>query len=305
MPGQRRRVIAEYRELLVVAVAAALGLTVQSPLRSLVHHQGIDILLVVLVFSTGLGIEGKSLRQLPTLWRQLTLAVLVGISLLPALSWLVAHFVAPGALRHGVETIGLAPCEIASIATTSMAGGEVALAGGVLVGSTIATVAAAGPILAAESSGASIAPGHIVVNLLLIVAAPLVVGVAVAALIRLPPRIDAVASNVSALSVAALVALVASEVRLTQAYLSVLVAVVLFVAATAVVGRILGLGNRPPVRKAILLTISMRDFAIAAALATTAFGPESAAPLGLYGVVVLVWGTGSSGFMRARAPSFT
>src|SRR5580698_3499505 len=181
MPGQRRRLIAEYRELLLVAVAAVLGLTVQSPLRTLVGHQGIDVLLVVLVFSTGLGIEGKSLRALPSLWRQLTLAVLVGITLLPALSWLVSHLVAPGALRDGVATIGLAPCEIASIATTSMAGGEVALAGGVLIGSTIATVAVGGPILAAESAGATIAPWHIVVNLLLSVAAPLVAGVVVAA----------------------------------------------------------------------------------------------------------------------------
>jgi predicted Na+-dependent transporter len=300
MPGQGRRVLTEYRELLVVAVAALLGLTVQSPLRSLVHHQGIDVLLVVLVFSTGLGIEAKSLRQLPTLWRQLTLAVVVGITLLPTLSWLLAHLVAPGALRNGVATIGLAPCEIASIATTSMAGGDAALAGGVLVASTIATVAVAGPVLAAESAGASIHPWHIVVNLLLIVAVPLAVAIVVAASIRLPPRIDAMASSVSTLSVAALVALVASEVRLSRHYLVVLVAVVLFVAATAVVGRILGLRTRPAVMKSIFLTTSMRDFAIAAALATAAFGATSAAPLGLYGVVVLVWGTGSAGFMRSR-----
>jgi hypothetical protein len=142
-------------------------------------------------------------------------------------------------------------------------------------------------------------------NLLSIVAAPLVAGIAVAALIRLPPRIEAVASNVSTLSVAALVALVASEVQLSRAYLPVLAAVVLFVGATALIGRLLGLRSRPPVSKAIFLTTSMRDFAIAAALATAAFGPRSAAPLGLYGVVVLVWGTGSAGFMRARAPAAT
>jgi hypothetical protein len=44
----------------------------------------------------------------------------------------------------------------------------------------------------------------------------------------------------------------------------------------------------------------MRDFAIAAGLATAAFGPEAAAPLGLYGIAVLVWGTGAAGFLRAR-----
>ena len=44
----------------------------------------------------------------------------------------------------------------------------------------------------------------------------------------------------------------------------------------------------------------MRDFAIAAGLATAAFGPDAAAPLGLYGIAVLVWGTGAAGFMRAE-----
>lgn len=34
----------------------------------------------------------------------------------------------------------------------------------------------------------------------------------------------------------------------------------------------------------------MRDFAIAADLAVAAFGPAAAAPLGLYGILVLVWG---------------
>jgi hypothetical protein len=44
----------------------------------------------------------------------------------------------------------------------------------------------------------------------------------------------------------------------------------------------------------------MRDFAIAAGLAASAFGPRAAAPLGLYGITVLIWGTYSAGFMRGR-----
>jgi hypothetical protein len=54
------------------------------------------------------------------------------------------------------------------------------------------------------------------------------------------------------------------------------------------------------VGRALLLTISMRDFAIAAGLATAAFGPRASAPLGLYGIMVLAWGTGCAGFLRAR-----
>ena len=49
----------------------------------------------------------------------------------------------------------------------------------------------------------------------------------------------------------------------------------------------------------LLLTTSMRDFAIAAGLAAAAFGTAAAAPLGLYGVLVLVWGTAAAGYLRA------
>jgi hypothetical protein len=44
----------------------------------------------------------------------------------------------------------------------------------------------------------------------------------------------------------------------------------------------------------------MRDFAIAAGIATTAFGPAAAAPLGLYGILVLVWGTAVAGALRKQ-----
>jgi predicted Na+-dependent transporter len=66
------------------------------------------------------------------------------------------------------------------------------------------------------------------------------------------------------------------------------------------VGRLLGAGTRRPSAIALLLTTSMRDFAIAAGLATAAFGPAASAPLGLYGIVVLVWGTAAAGVLRHR-----
>jgi predicted Na+-dependent transporter len=102
--------------------------------------------------------------------------------------------------------------------------------------------------------------------------------------------------------VAVLVALVAAEVHLTLSYVAVLGASLAFVAASAGVGLVVRRGSGPPAKKSLLLTMSMRDFAIAAGLAAAAFGPKAAAPLGVYGVVVLIWGTGSAGFMRARHP---
>ncbi len=302
MRGQRRQTLSEYRELVIVAVGAAIGLTVQSPLAWLVRHQGIDTLLVILVFSTAVTIDPQSLRRLPASWRQLSLALVVGISVLPALSWLAAHLVHHGALHDGVLTIGLAPCEIASIATTAMAAGDVALAGGVLIGSTMLSVALAGPILAVEVRGASVHPGHILVNLLIIVAAPLAAGIAVRSVVGLSAGAHVVAFTTSTLTVAALVALVASEVHFSTKYLPVLLAVVVFLLASAVVGRLVGRTGGASSENALLLTISMRDFAIAAGMASAAFGPKAAAPLGLYGIAVLVWGTGVAGLLRARRP---
>jgi BASS family bile acid:Na+ symporter len=300
MTWLRRAGLGQYREVALVAVAAVLGLTFQSTLIRVVHHQGIDLLLIVLVFSTAIGIEPRSLRRLPASWRALTLALIVGASVLPALSWLVSHVVAPGSLRDGVTTIGLAPCEIASIATTAIASGDVALAGGVLIGSTVVSVLVAGPILAFETPGASLHPWHIIFNLLVIVLAPLAVGVTIRSVTPLPERIEGAAAATSTLAVAALVALVAAEVHLSRKYLPVLAAVVVFLIASAIIGRIMGLGRGRPTMKALLLTTSMRDFAIAAALAAAAFGPAAAAPLGVYGVTVLIWGMGSAGYMRAH-----
>jgi len=298
-----RQLLSEYRELAIVAVAAAVGLTVQRPLVWVVHHQGIDIFLVILVFFTALTIEPRTLRDLPAAWRRLSVALLAGITVLPALSWSVAHLVSAGHLRDGVSAIGLAPCEIASIATTAMAGGDVALAGGLLLGSTVLTVVLAGPILAAEASGTALDPWHILVNLLCIVAVPLAVGVTVRGTLRPPPHLIEAASTISTLSVAALVALVASEVHFARSYLSVLLAVVVFVVVSAGVGLLIGRGGTRRARGALLLTLSMRDFAIAAGLATAAFGADAAAPLGLYGIAVLLWGTGVAGFMRGRNPA--
>jgi hypothetical protein len=180
-----------------------------------------------------------------------------------------------------------------------MAGGSVVLAGGLLIGSTVLTVAASGTILSWEVQHTSVHPAHIVTDLLLVVALPLAVAIVLRSRVSLPDRPALVASTVSTLSVAALVALIASQTHLELSYLRVVAGLALFLAGTIGVGLLLGRG-KPEVGRALLLTTSMRDFAIAASLAATAFGPRAAAPLGLYGIMVLAWGTGSAGFMRSR-----
>jgi predicted Na+-dependent transporter len=227
-------------------------------------------------------------------------ALAVGAVVLPALSWAASRVVAAGPLRHGIMAVGLAPCEIASVATTALAGGEAALAAAVLVGSTALSVVLAGPVLSLEAGHADVHPGHILVNLVVVVAVPLVAGLAVRAGTGGLPASDAVATRTATGALAVLVALVAAEVRLGTAYLAVLGAIAIIVVVSAVIGAALGRTTRPERAVPLLLTISMRDFAIAAGLATAAFGPSAAAPLGLYGVVVIVWGTAVAGRLRGR-----
>jgi predicted Na+-dependent transporter len=300
MASRLRTTLLGYRELLAVLVAALVGLSVQRPLVWLTSHQGINVGLAVLVFATAVTIEPAELRRLRSSWRRLAAVLVVGITVLPCLSWSVSRLVAPGSLREGILTVGLAPCEIASVATTAMAGGEAAFAAGVLIGSTIATVALSGLILGFEVGSASIDPWHILVNLLLVVAMPLGAGLILRASTPIGPRTEQAAMVTVTVVVACLVALIAAEIQLSSRYVSVAGALIVFLVASAGIGWLLGRGTRAPVSSATLLTTSMRDFAIAAGLAAAAFGPDAAAPLGLYGILVLVWGTAVAGTLRRR-----
>jgi bile acid:Na+ symporter, BASS family len=284
----------------MVLAAAVIGLGAQPPLVWLASHQGINVLLAVLVFATAITIEPAALRRLTQNWRRLVTVLAAGVTVLPALAWAVSRLVAAGSLRDGLLTVGVAPCEIASVATTAMAGGEAALSAGVLIGSTVAAVAVAGPLLSIEAGHADVHPGGIIANVALVVALPLAAGLLLRTLTPIGTRIDRAATATAAVAVAALVALIAAEVHLSTRYLTVAAALVIFLGASAVVGRLLGTGARRPTAVAVLLTTSMRDFAIAAGLAATAFGPAAAAPLGLYGILVLVWGTAVAGLERKR-----
>jgi len=292
------RLAMSYRELLLVLLAAVVGLIAHRPLRWLGAHHGIDALLMVLVFSSAITVSTDAFEHLRASWRRVVVALLACAAVLPALSWLASRVVAAGSLRNGVLAIGLAPCEIASVAATGMAGGETIIAAAVLVGSTALSVALAGPVLAVEAGHAGVRPGGVLVSLLIVVALPLAAGVGLRARWPTLERHDDTAGNVGVAALIGLVALVAAQAQLGRAYVGVLFAVLIFLAGSAALGALLGRRTARGVAIPLLLTTSMRDFAIAAGLASVAFGPRSAAPLGLYGVVVLAWGTGVGGTFR-------
>jgi BASS family bile acid:Na+ symporter len=314
MFSRMRALIGGYPELATVLAAAAIGLTVQPPLAWLASRQGINIALAVLVFATGVTISPAALGRIATAWRSLARAVVVGASVLPALSWAISLIAPAGPLRDGLATVGLAPCEIASVATTAMAGGEAALSAGVLIFSTLTTVISAGPILSLEapslgapSPGAlssaaghhGVSPGSVIGSLALIVALPLAAGILLRARVPSVARYERPAGTTALVTVALLVALIAGEVHVSAGYLPVGAGLVSFCIGSAAIGWVLGLRSGRPGRAALLLTTSMRDFAIAAGLAAAAVGTAAAGPLGLYGILVLVWGTAAAGYLRA------
>jgi predicted Na+-dependent transporter len=282
--------LSAHYKLLLVAVAAVLSQVVPEPARFLVGHRGLDASLAALVFTTAIAIPPRTFQGLAAHAGRLVAAVVSAALLLPALSWVVSRIVATLALRRGVLSAGLAPAEIASVATTSLAGGDAAVAATVLVASTLVAVAGAGVGLLLIDGGGAVHFVPLLANLGLVVALPLGAGMAVGTRMALSQRQAAVAERVTVAVITVLVWLVASQVRLSSSYVAVAGALVLFLAGSAALGAAVGFRAPRPVAKALLLTTSMRDFAIAAAIAVAAFGPASAAPLGLYGVMVIGWG---------------
>ena len=277
-------------ELVFIAGAAALSQAVPEPARFLVDHRGLDASLAVLVFATALAIPVRTFRGLAGHASRMVAAVIATAVALPALAWAVSHLVGSLTLRRGVLTVGLAPAEIASVATTSLAGGDTTVAAAMLVASSLFTVAAAGVGLRLLGGGGSIHLLPLLTNLALVVGAPMAAGLAIRRAFELSPRQEAAAERLSLAVVTLLVWLVASQVRLSSSYLAVGGALLLFLAGSALLGVALGFRAPAPVARALLLTTSMRDFAIAAGIAVAAFGAASAAPLGLYGVIVIGWG---------------
>jgi predicted Na+-dependent transporter len=285
--------------VVMVLGAAVVSQAVPEPARFLVDHGGLDVCLAVLVFATALAIPSNAYRGLAINAGRLSAAVVSSAVLLPGLAWVVSRLVPTLALRRGVLTVGLAPAEVASVATTSLAGGDAAIAAGMLVGSTLITVAAAGVALRLLGGGAvHLLP--ILTSLCLVVGAPMAAGIAVRTKVPLPEQQEAVADRVSLTMVIILVWLVASTVRLSGSYFAVTGALLLFIAGSAILGTALGYRTPSSIATALLLTTSMRDFAIAAGIAVAAFGAASAAPLGIYGVMVISWGTAVAS-LRSRS----
>ncbi len=274
----------------LVLVFAAAGVAFPAPGRYLDAHGTILITLAVLVFCTGSSVTFAEITGMRVASRRIALVLAATTVILPVLAWLASRIVTGAALRGGVLAAGVAPAEVASVALTGLAGGEVVVAAGLLVASTLLTVVLAGPILSLLGAHSSVSALSLLVTLALVVALPLAVGCAVRTADPFGGRERSLISVIGVLSLLILLWLVASQLRLHASDGLVAVALVVFLAGSSVLGWLLSLGAPATRRTALLLPTAMRDFAVAAGIAASAFGAAAAAPLGIYGVLVLVFG---------------
>ncbi len=289
------------RFLLVLVVASATaGVIVPGPGRSIDAGGAILYTLAVLVFCTGASMTFGEIAAIRAASGRLILVLAASTVTLPALAWLASRLVTDPALRGGVLSAGVAPAEVASVALTGLAGGDVAVAAGLLVASTVLTVVLAGPILSIVGAHSSASQLGLLGTLAVAVALPLAAGSALHTVDPFRGREQPLIRVLGTVSLLVLLGEVASQLHLRAGDSRVLAALLLYLAGGAVLGWLLAIDVQPRHRAAIVLPTAMRDFAVAAGIATSAFGTAAAAPLGIYGVLVLAFGTVAAYAIRLR-----
>jgi predicted Na+-dependent transporter len=286
----------------LVLIAAALGVSLPGPGRRADAAGAILITLAVLVFCTGASMTFSEIGAIRTAARRLAIVLPVTTIGLPVLAWLASHLVSGVALRGGILSAGIAPAEVASVALTGLAGGEAALAAGILATSTVLTVLLAGPILSVAGAHSSASQLGLLSTLALVVALPLIAGSAMRSLDPFSGREQPVTRVAGTASLLVLLWEVASQLHLRASDARVLLALLAYLAGGVILGWLLAIGAAPAQRTAILLPTAMRDFAVAAGIAASAFGAAASAPLGIYGLLVLIFGTAAVYAARPRKP---
>lgn len=260
-----------------------------------------DVLLAALVLATALGISVSDLRALRRHAAAVaTLSVAPLLVLAPA-AWALGQLFGEST-RDGLLAVGVSSSEVASVGLAALAGADATIALGAVTGSLILS-ALLGPVAIGWLAGHAGhgGSGHLLVRFALVVIAPLIAGVAVrsanVAATWLSER-DPERDGVAAMLVAVLVYAALSGTRGANGLGAALVASLAFLIVSVTLAAGWQRGTRPDATSVPgAMAIAMRDFAVAAALASQAFGSRAAAVPGVYGVAMLLAG---SAFVTAR-----
>jgi predicted Na+-dependent transporter len=293
-----RRLANPIAEALLPLALLAVGLALLLPSEE-VAARG-DLVLAALVALTALGIPTAELWGLRGRWREVFVWSVAPFVVLVPLAWAIS-LLCPSPVREGVLALGLSSTEVAAVGLLALAGGDAALALGALAGSLVAA-ATLGPLLIGvlAADAASVDAGALLGRFALVVLVPLAGGVAVTALW---PRVAGGAPWFAACSTVTVAVLIYAALSGTSAdddILPALAASAAFLTLSGVAGAAAARLVAGPQRAAVSFTIALRDFAVAATLATQAFGTPAGTVGGIYGVLMLIAGALGTALLRRR-----
>lgn len=254
-------------------------------------------ILAVMVGSVSLTLSPAAFRSVDRRALGAVLAVQTGM---PILAFGLATALGLGAdLVLGFVVLGAVTPELVTPTMTELADGDTALSTVVLVLVGLATLVLVPGFVALLVADVPVPAGRVVENLLLAVVLPMVAAVAVRA--RFPDRVgrhEDLYPSVSALMVVLVIGIVAAaNADIVRENLALVPAVVAAAAALNLggyaAGWLAGLPFDRPTRVAAVLSVGMRDFAVAAALVVAAGFPSVASlPAVVFGVVEMVTSAG-------------
>ena len=280
--------------LALVAVAAALLLPTEQ-----VADRG-DLMLAALVALTALGIAPRAIWELRSRWQAVLALSLAPFAVLVPLAWAIGRlFDSP--VREGVLTLGMSSTEVAAVGLVALAAGDAALALGALTGSLIAA-ATIGPVLIGllADTSASANTGELLGRFALVVLLPLAAGVTARALWPRLARGEPWYAAGSTLAVVALIYAALSGSNAGDDLLPALGASAAFLALSAIPALAAARIASRDRQSAVAFAVALRDFAVAATLATQAFGAPAASVGGIYGVLMLIAGALATATLRHR-----
>ncbi|MFB6177773.1 MAG: bile acid:sodium symporter family protein [Halobaculum sp.] len=280
--------------LLWILLAVALGLAV--PRLAVVTRASTPIL-AVMIGSISLTLSVAEFREIDA--RTLGL-VLVGHVTMPFLAFGVARALSLSPeLTVGFVVLGAVTPELVTPVMTELSAGDTALSTAVLVAVGVGSVAFVPAVVTLLAGGIAVPTRPIVEQLLVAVVAPMTVAVAARAWRpEVVGRYDDTYPAVSALMVILVIGgVTAANAGIVRSNVAVLLGVGAGVIALNLAGYALGfvLASRAarPTRIASILSVGMRDFAVAAALVVAAGLPTVASlPAVAFGVVEMATSAG-------------
>lgn len=300
--GRAAALTARIPDALPLLALAAAALAQLVPFATIAAR--VDVLLAGLVLVTALDIDPAALLAVRARWRLVLMLSTVPLGLLALGGWGLAQLV-HGASRTGVLALGLSPTEVASVGLIGLLGGPAEVAIAVLACSLVLSAVAGPPLLSLLADARTGHAAHVLPLLGrfgLVVIVPLIAGLVVRAARPQVARAEGLLAALSSLLVVVLVYASLSDTgsggglggaaAISAAFLAIGIVLAGALAAAGVLG--------DGVARGLGLTVGMRDFAVAAALASAAGGAAAAHVAGIYGVLMLIAGAGITGFVRAR-----